>query len=43
MSLDPVHFEGIARLAARIDGGVDDDDHDAFAETAWREFLDPLR
>ncbi|WP_255170418.1 DNA double-strand break repair nuclease NurA [Natrononativus amylolyticus] len=42
MTLDPVHFEGIARLARRIDHGADERDHRAFAETVWREFLDPL-
>ena len=42
MTLDPVHFEGIARLAGRIDGGSDERDHRAFAETVWESFLDPL-
>ncbi|AEH36542.1 DNA double-strand break repair nuclease NurA [Halopiger xanaduensis] len=42
MTLDPVHFDGIARLAGRIDHGADADDRRAFAETVWEEFLDPL-
>ncbi len=42
MTLDPVHFDGIARLARRIDPGTDERDRRAFAETVWEEFLDPL-
>ncbi|TYL40089.1 nuclease [Natronococcus pandeyae] len=42
MTLDPVHFDGIAQLAGRIDHGADERDHRAFAETVWNEFLDPL-
>ncbi|WP_265110140.1 DNA double-strand break repair nuclease NurA [Halosolutus halophilus] len=42
MTLDPVHFDGIARLARRIDHGADERDRRAFAETVWAEFLDPL-
>jgi hypothetical protein len=42
MTLDPVHFEGITRHARRIVGSVDEGDHQDFAETVWREFLDPL-
>jgi hypothetical protein len=42
MTLDPVHFDGIARLAGRISQRVDSTDHDAFAETVFEEFLDPL-
>ena len=42
MTLDPVHFEGIRRLARRIDHDVDETDHRDAAETAWAEFLDPL-
>ncbi|MDZ7731346.1 MAG: DNA double-strand break repair nuclease NurA [Natrialbaceae archaeon] len=42
MTLDPVHFDGIARLANRIDTGADDRDHRKFAETVWNDFLDPL-
>ena len=42
MTLDPVHVDGIARLAGQIEQGVDEQDHRAFAETVWAEFLDPL-
>ncbi|TMT85686.1 DNA double-strand break repair nuclease NurA [Haloterrigena sp. H1] len=42
MTLDPVHFDGIARLARRIDHGTDERDRRAFAETVWEQFLDPL-
>lgn len=42
MTLDPVHFDGIAELAGRITSGVDTSDHRAFAETVWEEFLAPL-
>jgi len=42
MTLDPVHFEGITRLARRIEQCVGDGDHREFAETVWTEFLDPL-
>jgi len=42
VTLDPVHFDGIARLAGRISHGVDTRDQHDFAETVWREFLDPL-
>lgn len=42
MTLDPVHFDGIARLARRIDHGADERDQRAFAETVWTSFLDPL-
>lgn len=42
MTLDPVHFEGIRRLARRIDHDVDETDHRDAAETVWEEFLDPL-
>ncbi|WP_276252576.1 DNA double-strand break repair nuclease NurA [Halomontanus rarus] len=42
MTLDPVHFDGIARLARRIDHGADERDHREFAETVWETFLDPL-
>lgn len=43
MTLDPVHVDNIARLAGAIADGVDDADHDEFAETVWDEWLDPLR
>jgi len=42
VTLDPVHFDGITRLAGRISRDVDRRDHRAFAETVWSEFLDPL-
>lgn len=42
VTLDPVHVEGIARLARRISQDVDDTDHEAFAERVWTEMLDPL-
>jgi hypothetical protein len=43
MTLDPVHFDGITRLAGRIQQDVDASDHREFAETVWSEWLDPLR
>jgi hypothetical protein len=42
MTLDPVHVDGIAELAGRVTRRVDDNDHAELADTAWREFLDPL-
>lgn len=42
MTLDPVHFEGIARLARQISHDVDESDHRDLAETVWENFLDPL-
>ncbi|WP_254862443.1 DNA double-strand break repair nuclease NurA [Halovivax gelatinilyticus] len=42
MTLDPVHYDGIARLARRIDHGASERDHRDFAETVWESFLDPL-
>ena len=42
MTLDPVHFDGIAQLAGRISQRVDATDHDDFAETVFTEYLDPL-
>ncbi|MFB6096925.1 MAG: DNA double-strand break repair nuclease NurA, partial [Haloferacaceae archaeon] len=42
MTLDPVHVDGIARLASAIAADVDDGDHADLAETAWG-WLDPLR
>ena len=42
MTLDPVHVDGIARLARRVGADVDATDHADVAETAWTEFLDPL-
>ncbi|WP_435175962.1 DNA double-strand break repair nuclease NurA [Halorussus sp. AFM4] len=43
MTLDPVHFDGIAGLADRIDYDAEDEDHRDSAETVWEHFLDPLR
>ncbi len=42
MTLDPVHFDGIAGLAGRIDHGADEVDRREFAELVWEQFLDPL-
>lgn len=42
MTLDPVHFDGIAALARQVGREVDDASHQEFAETVWAEFLDPL-
>jgi hypothetical protein len=42
MTLDPVHVDGIAALANRVTEAVDDRDHTEIAETAFREYLDPL-
>ncbi|MDL5361514.1 DNA double-strand break repair nuclease NurA [Halalkalicoccus sp. NIPERK01] len=42
MTLDPVHFEGIAALARQVGREVDDASHREFAETVWEGFLDPL-
>jgi hypothetical protein len=42
MTLDPVHVDGIAKLAGRVTRQVDDSDHTELAERAWSEFLDPL-
>lgn len=42
MTLDPVHFEGIANLARSIGRSVDDGEHQDLADTVWTRFLDPL-
>jgi hypothetical protein len=42
MTLDPVHVNGIADLAGRVTGAVDERDHTEIAERAFTEFLDPL-
>jgi len=42
MTLDPVHVDGIARLAGQVGKSVDDREHGDVAETAWTDFLDPL-
>jgi len=43
MTLDRVHFQGITRHARRIGRTIDERDHQRFATTVWRAFLDPLR
>jgi len=43
MTLDPIHVDGIARLAGRVSRGVDERDQQAVADTVWANFLDPLR
>jgi hypothetical protein len=42
MTLDPVHVEGIARLAGEVRDAVETSDQDAAAEAVWDDFLDPL-
>jgi hypothetical protein len=42
MTLDPVHVDGIAELAGRVTGAVEERDHADVAERAFTEFLDPL-
>ncbi|WP_137284831.1 DNA double-strand break repair nuclease NurA [Halorussus salinisoli] len=42
MTLDPVHFDGIAGLADHIDYDAEDQDHRDSAESVWQNFLDPL-
>jgi hypothetical protein len=42
MTLDPVHFDGIADLARRIRHEVDAEEHRNVAEETWKNFLDPL-
>ncbi|WP_433626999.1 DNA double-strand break repair nuclease NurA [Halomicrococcus sp. NG-SE-24] len=42
MTLDPVHFDGIAELADRVDYEGEERDHRELAETVWNDFLDPL-
>jgi hypothetical protein len=42
MTLDPVHFKAITRLASSISHEVDEREHREFAEVVWNEFLDPL-
>jgi hypothetical protein len=41
VTLDPIHVDNIARIAASIAGTVDDSDHDDYAARAW-DLLDPL-
>ena len=42
MTLDPVHFRALTRLAGRVSPAVDEREHRDFARTVWEEFLDPL-
>ncbi|WP_128476320.1 DNA double-strand break repair nuclease NurA [Halorussus pelagicus] len=42
MTLDPVHFDGIAGLADHIDYDAEDENHRESAETVWEHYLDPL-
>ncbi|WP_435184634.1 DNA double-strand break repair nuclease NurA [Halobellus sp. EA9] len=42
MTLDPVHVDSIADLAAYLARQVDDSDHVDVAARIWSEFLDPL-
>jgi hypothetical protein len=42
VTLDPVHVDSIADLAAYLARSVDDTDHVDVAARVWSEFLDPL-
>ena len=42
MTIDPVHYDGIASLAERIRPDADPEEHRDIATTVWEEFLDPL-
>jgi hypothetical protein len=42
MTLDPVHFKAITRLADRVSREDAEQDHRDFADTVWNEYLDPL-
>jgi len=42
VTLDPVHVDGIADLAAYLARNVDDADHGDVAARVWADFLDPL-
>ncbi len=42
MTIDPVHYDGIATLAERIRHDADPEEHREIASTVWAEFLDPL-
>jgi len=42
MTLDPVHYDGIATLAERIRHDADPEEHRELAETVWSSHLDPL-
>jgi len=43
MTIDPVHYDGIAALADRIAHDADPEAHRDLAETVWKDHLDPLR
>jgi hypothetical protein len=42
MTIDPVHYDGIAALAERIRHTADTEEHRDLAATVWESFLDPL-
>jgi len=42
VTLDPVHVDGIANIAAYLAQHVDDTDHTDLAANIWENFLDPL-
>ncbi|MFB6093882.1 MAG: DNA double-strand break repair nuclease NurA [Halanaeroarchaeum sp.] len=42
MTLDPVHYDGIATLAERISHDRDIESHREIAAEVWEDFLDPL-
>ncbi|MBX0323752.1 DNA double-strand break repair nuclease NurA [Halomicroarcula sp. F13] len=42
MTLDPVHVDGIAKLAGQVGATVESSDQGAAAEEVWANFLDPL-
>ncbi|ODR81621.1 nuclease [Haladaptatus sp. W1] len=42
MTLDPVHFDGIAELADRIEYEGEERDHRELARNVWENYLDPL-
>ncbi|AJF26220.1 nuclease [Haloarcula sp. CBA1115] len=42
MTLDPVHVDGIAKLAGQVRETVETSDQEAAAEEVWDSFLDPL-
>ncbi|MFB6133378.1 MAG: DNA double-strand break repair nuclease NurA [Halanaeroarchaeum sp.] len=42
MTLDPVHYDGIASLAERISHDVDPEEHRDVATQVWEQYLDPL-
>jgi hypothetical protein len=42
MTLDPVHFDGIAELADRIEYDGEERNHRDLARSVWENYLDPL-